>query len=696
MPIDAALSKIMDENRFRLLESRMRDSSSTTPTTVATAQSDEEEEDEVEESNVMLVDTPPVFTSPSSPLDSGRKRRQKRNFTNEEDELILSGYEKHPEDWDKIIEYTQLNRNAKQIKSRFSRILKGRARPVGNSPPRKQQRTSLSQNSLRSSQGPNSDSGLSNSPPSPRATTPSLLTESASSVVNGSSHRDDDSDWQRKYQQKEKELQQMKDEYEKRIQKLEETVKQANAQLDLVRVRQDAPKDDSARATEGGVGSSFDRSLDSRTKSMILRFVVENAEATYKLRQLQVWENSARLGKLRVKPHAHRYYEAWEDGSAFQELELRQQQLKERRDKIDAKKKEVSRIKASLKNHRSDSPSNAPDADGTENEKLLQRVLLTEEVLRQQLASLKREETELTSQHQELTFERSLHRKQWKLLYDQEQSVFNSHPLLNQRYALQNLLGRGGFSEVYGAFDLLQQRVVACKIHQLNVNWSHSKKENYRKHALREYQIQKGVSHPRVVRLFDVFVLDESSFCTILEYCDDGDLDSRLKERNKLSEKETRCIVAQIVEGLTYLNRLDHPIIHYDLKPGNILFHQGEVKITDFGLSKIVENSPDGMVDLTSQGAGTRGYLPPECSEMCTSIAKISSKVDVWSLGIICYQMLFGQIPEGSLEGDDLKFPSKISEDCRHFMEQCLTRDQTSRPDVFTIAKSPFLTLKGK
>lgn len=687
MPIDAALSKIMDENRFRLLESRMRDSSSTTPTPapVPTIPSDDEEEEET----AMLVDTPPpVFTSPSSQA-SPRKRRQKRNFTTEEDELILVGYEKHPEDWDKIIEYTQIDRNAKQIKSRFTRILKGRARPTGNSPPRKQQRTSLSQTSLRSSQGPSSDSALSSSPTSP-APTPLFSEPSNQNIPLGATRDDDSVDWQKRYLQKEKEVQQTKEEYEKRIQKLEETVKQVNAQLDLARVRQDTMKEDTRTSIDNGVG---DRSLDSRTKSMILRFVIENAEATYKLRQLQVWENSARLGKLRIKPHANCYYEAWEDGSAFQELELRQKQLKERKDKLDARKKEVSRSKAALKNQSNravDSPSNG---DSEANEKAMQRVLLSEEVLRQQLTLLKREETDLATQYQELTFERSLHRKQWKLLYDQEQSVFNQHPLLNQRYALQNLLGRGGFSEVYGAFDLLQQRVVACKIHQLNVNWNQRKKEDYRKHALREYQIQKGVSHLRVVRLFDVFVLDESSFCTILEYCDDGDLDSRLKERVKLSEKETRCIVAQIVEGLTYLNRLDHPIIHYDLKPGNILFHQGEVKITDFGLSKIVENSSDGMVDLTSQGAGTRGYLPPECSEV--TMPKISSKVDVWSLGVICYQMLFGHIPE-ELNGNELKFPSKISEDCRNFMEQCLTRDQSARPDVFTIAKSPFLTLKSK
>lgn len=264
------------------------------------------------------------------------------------------------------------------------------------------------------------------------------------------------------------------------------------------------------------------------------------------------------------------------------------------------------------------------------------QLVLSEEVLKHHINNIKREENELMQQYQRLLIERNLHKKQSKLVYDQEKSCLNLHYVLKDRYVLGNLLGCGGFSEVYSAFDLLEHKNVACKIHQLDSHWSQRKKESYQKHAIREHIIQKSICHDRVVRLFDVFSLKESnellknipstSFCTILEYCNDGDLDSRLKIRNKLPEKEVRCIIAQILEGLRYLNRLNNPIIHYDLKPGNILFHNGEVKITDFGLSKIVENSDDGMVDLTSQGAGTYGYLPPEC-KMYNKETKISSKV---------------------------------------------------------------------
>jgi len=204
---------------------------------------------------------------------------------------------------------------------------------------------------------------------------------------------------------------------------------------------------------------------------------------------------------------------------------------------------------------------------------------------------------------------------------------------------------------VWEAFDLLQYRMVACKIHQLNPHWSQEKKENYTKHATREYAIHKSVRHHRVVRLFDVFEIDLNSFATVLERCEGPDLDYYLKEKKNLPEREARALLIQIVSALAYLNGLKNPIIHYDLKPGNILFDgDAQVKITDFGLSKIIENDGGsggaGSVELTSQGAGTYWYLPPECFRTGDKgqPPKISSKVDVWSVGVIFYQTLYVEV----------------------------------------------------
>ncbi|WVY90371.1 hypothetical protein V8G54_035885 [Vigna mungo] len=352
--------------------------------------------------------------------------------------------------------------------------------------------------------------------------------------------------------------------------------------------------------------------------------------------------------------------------------------------------------------------------DGTDAEAgLPEDILIHDEIYKCRLASLKRhenvqEEEIVLRERDRYEIEKGRLIREMKRIRDEDGSRFNNFQILNHRYALLNLLGKGGFSEVYKAFDLVDHRYVACKLHGLNAQWSEEKKQSYIRHAIREYNIHKTLVHRHIVRLWDIFEIDQNTFCTVLEYCSGKDLDAVLKATPILSEREA--------------------------KPGNVLFDElGVAKVTDFGLSKIVEDDVGSQgMELTSQGAGTYWYLPPECFEL-SKTPLISSKVDVWSAGILYYQMLFGRRPFGHhqtqerilredtiIKARKVDFPSKptISNEAKElgrlwfplktsmhtlsyirfadFIRRCLTYNQAERPDVLTIAQDPYLTFSKK
>ncbi|GFZ19776.1 protein kinase superfamily protein [Actinidia rufa] len=250
---------------------------------------------------------------------------------------------------------------------------------------------------------------------------------------------------------------------------------------------------------------------------------------------------------------------------------------------------------------------NKGDTVDTETGSQEEDFLLQDEIYKSRLASIKREEDTFMRERDRYELEKGRLIREMKRIRDEDGSRFNNFQILNYRYALLNLLGKGGFSEVYKAFDLVEHRFVACKLHGLNAQWSEDKKQSYIRHAIREYNIHKTLVHHHIVRLWDIFEIDQNTFCTMLEYCSGKDLDAVLKATPVLPEREARIIIIQIFQGLVYLNKRNTKIIHYDLKPGNVLFDDfGVAKVTDFGLSKIVEDDVGSQgMELTSQGAGT-------------------------------------------------------------------------------------------
>ena len=332
-------------------------------------------------------------------------------------------------------------------------------------------------------------------------------------------------------------------------------------------------------------------------------------------------EVGARLGTVSVQRAGAALQEVWEDGAAFADLARRSRELQSAREAADEARKAVKKTLP------------PPGAESTPETAARQaEYVLSEEIHKTRVAAMKKEEESVRHERELLEREKQAHIRALKRARDEDASRFNQHPLLGNRYVLMNMLGRGGFSEVYKAFDVVEMREVACKLHQLSPQWSEARKQTYVRHAQRECMIHKRLRHANVVEMIDVFEVDRDSFCTVLELCTGDDLDARLKAQGPIAEREARAVLAQIFAGLAYLNEGPKKIIHYDLKPGNILFDAaGRVKITDFGLSKVDERGVSGALaqagahgggslmgdsgmELTSQGAGTYWYLPRSAS----------------------------------------------------------------------------------
>lgn len=414
--------------------------------------------------------------------------------------------------------------------------------------------------------------------------------------------------------------------------------------------------------------------------------------------------------------------DVWEDGQLFDDLKRRRKRLEAEKEEIEGQKKEIRKAKAKRAKESKENKENrehkegnmkmdgflVPRPQGTRavdaeeaTRPAMDPMSLDAEIVNIRLSNIKKQLQELDVEVATLEYRKKVHIKLIRLSRDEKVSRFGVSKdgectVLNDRYVLTSLLGRGGFSEVHRAYDLLEHKYVAAKIHQLNSHWSDDRKRNYTKHATREYDIHKMLNHRNVVSLYDVFGIDVNSFCTVLEFCDGMDLDMYLKVNKRLQEREGRALILQVFIGLQYLHNQSAPIIHYDLKPGNLLYKNGRIKLTDFGLAKIMEKERDS-IELTSQGAGTYWYLPPECFRTVSNGQSIyiTPKVDIWSGGVIFYQMLFGKRPFGDnmsqdsilsnrtiLNAHQVHFPSQpkgVSDGAKDFIKQCLAYDPTVR-----------------
>lgn len=245
--------------------------------------------------------------------------------------------------------------------------------------------------------------------------------------------------------------------------------------------------------------------------------------------------------------------------------------------------------------------------------------------------------------------------------------VYEPHPI-----------GQGAFAKVYRGYHYSTNHEVAIKAIYLD-NKQISDRKLFTKRITNEIKIMLHLQHPNIITLYDYHFSDDlETIYLIMEYCP-SDLNTYLKDKGSLSEDEANKIFCQICDGLKYL--LSKKILHRDLKPHNFLLTaDNQIKITDFSFAKFFE--PNTM---SATICGSPLYMAPELlkGEMYTN------KSDLWSLGVILYQLLFNRYPYYAdtpytlierIESHPLSFPqSNISHECISLIYSLLTKDVSHR-----------------
>ncbi|KAK9395749.1 serine/threonine-protein kinase tousled-like 2 [Crotalus adamanteus] len=223
-----------------------------------------------------------------------------------------------------------------------------------------------------------------------------------------------------------------------------------------------------------------------RCVTMSKKLLIEKSKQEKMACRDKSMQDRLRLGHFATVRHGASYTEQWTDGYAFQNLIKQQERINSQREEIERQRKMLAKRKPPAMGQAppttTEQKQRKNKTNGAENEMLtLAEYHEQEEIFKLRLGHLKKEEAEIQAELERLERVRNLHIRELKRIHNEDNSQFKDHPTLNDRYLLLHLLGRGGFSEVYKAFDLTEQRYVAVKIHQLNKNWRDEKKENYHK-----------------------------------------------------------------------------------------------------------------------------------------------------------------------------------------------------------------------
>jgi eukaryotic-like serine/threonine-protein kinase len=209
--------------------------------------------------------------------------------------------------------------------------------------------------------------------------------------------------------------------------------------------------------------------------------------------------------------------------------------------------------------------------------------------------------------------------------------------VLTAHYELDTEIGRGGMGIVYRARDRRLKRQIAIKVLPPELAF----RSEIRSRFLREAETAASLNHPNIVDIYTVDELQGLVFF-VMAYISGDNLAKRLHERGVLDVDETRRIVREVADALAYAH--ERGVVHRDIKPDNIILdaESGRSMVTDFGIARAVTESGDSRLTATGMAIGTPAYMSPE---QAAGERQIDGRSDLYSLGVVAYQMLCGEPP---------------------------------------------------
>src|SRR5512135_128599 len=207
---------------------------------------------------------------------------------------------------------------------------------------------------------------------------------------------------------------------------------------------------------------------------------------------------------------------------------------------------------------------------------------------------------------------------------------------LGDAYSIEGEIGRGGMGVVYRARDERLKRLVAIKVLPPELAY----RADIRSRFMREAETAARISHPNVVPIHSVGEADDLVYF-VMGYVDGESLSVRIKRRGRLSMEEVRRIMRETSDALSAAHQ--QGVIHRDVKPDNILLEgtRGRVMVTDFGIAKAL-SAEGGTLTEAGIAIGTPAFMSPE---QAAGEREIDGRSDIYSLGVVSYQMVTGELP---------------------------------------------------